>query len=95
MIDYRRARALSQIKPAHRQPHASLRGLARGLPNPVATPRAKRVLCWPRVCFHRGSPVGASLLAIAVLHPTSMPPDLPPSRASSLPQGMVFSTLSW
>ncbi|VVM41211.1 hypothetical protein PS662_00300 [Pseudomonas fluorescens] len=34
------------------------------------------------------SPVGASLLAMAIYHPTSMSADTPLSRASSLPQGI-------
>ncbi|AUO47575.1 hypothetical protein C1C98_20060 [Pseudomonas ogarae] len=37
--------------------------------------------------IHHQSPVGASLLAIAVCQSTSIPTDLAPSRASSLPQG--------
>ncbi|KAA8740411.1 hypothetical protein FE275_10660 [Pseudomonas koreensis] len=36
---------------------------------------------------HRKSPVGVSLLAIAVSHSTSWLDDTPPSRAGSLLQG--------
>ncbi|TNF80442.1 hypothetical protein FGE05_22045 [Pseudomonas sp. ICMP22404] len=38
------------------------------------------------------SPVGASLLAIAVDQSTTLSPDMPPSRAGSLPQGLLSTS---
>ncbi|TNB78520.1 hypothetical protein FHJ31_25365 [Pseudomonas sp. Fig-3] len=40
-----------------------------------------------KICVHRRSSVGASLLAMASSHSPSMQTDPPLSRASSLPQG--------
>ncbi|NHN68416.1 hypothetical protein SAMN03159376_01665 [Pseudomonas sp. NFACC09-4] len=42
----------------------------------------------PKACHRPGPPVGASLLAIAVVQSASVLAVPPSSRASSLPQGM-------
>ncbi|TPG91406.1 hypothetical protein EAH72_26660 [Pseudomonas caspiana] len=52
-----------------------------------------RLLGRVRSLFYSGqtpNPVGASLLAMASLHPTWMVTDLPLSRAGSLPQVIDF-----
>ncbi|MGK3117867.1 hypothetical protein ACCT23_05395, partial [Pseudomonas corrugata] len=48
------------------------------------------VFIYPKYIKHHKSIVGASLLAMRPAPSTSMPPDTPPSRAGSLPQGVFI-----